>query len=140
MLIVVMVVSSSALILSIAKYGTSIQVYDQQQKDINIMFQTFTMCLILLTIVPTFLSIVMLRKKGTSRELRKKVSNRYLIYFFIYMIGVSGVVLDQFNVNYKKWLTDTLRFPDKLADAVTLIFDIIGLPLALIRFKEPFVQ
>jgi len=58
------------------------------------LYLAFVIFLTLLTVIPTTLSIVRLRKKGTSKDVRKMVSNRYLFYFFIYLVTIIGVIID----------------------------------------------
>mmetsp|Transcript_29301 Transcript_29301/g.44131 ORF Transcript_29301/g.44131 Transcript_29301/m.44131 type:complete len:106 (+) Transcript_29301:804-1121(+) len=95
-LLFIMMGSTTGLLISILKYGTSINLYDtDRQKDVLTIFIAFTIWLTLATIIPTALSIYRLRLPGTSKELRKKVSNRYIIYFFIYLLTIIGIIIDQ---------------------------------------------
>ena len=59
------------------------------------LYLKFTVALTLFTVVPTALSIYRLNRQGTSKDLRKKVSKRYLVYFFIYIVMITGVIIDQ---------------------------------------------
>ena len=52
----------------------------------------YTVTLILLTVIPTFLVIRRLLRKGTSRQLKRKVVQRHLMFFLIYCIALIQMI------------------------------------------------
>ena len=99
----------------------------------------FLAILTLATILPFVLSIAYLFRRGTSTKLRKKVANRYIFYFFLYLIMVLCTVLDFTNGDYIEDLQRKYNLSKFVAATPAYIFSFIGMPIVLIRFLEPFV-
>jgi hypothetical protein len=77
------------------KGGTGLNLYDNlNQGDLIRAFKVFTSLLFLSSVIPTAAVIWRLGKKGTSRDLKKKVCYRHLIYFFLYLVIFMMIFLD----------------------------------------------
>jgi len=75
-------------------HGTTIRVYSSLQDKLTKKFLVFTLFLAAFTIVPATMALIRLRRKGTSKDLRKKVVKRYAIYFGFYLLMVVGTLMD----------------------------------------------
>jgi hypothetical protein len=68
----------------------------------------YTITLILLTVIPTFLVIRRLLRKGTSRQLKRKVVQRHLIFFLIYCIALIEMINIQTEF-IENWLKNVIE-------------------------------
>ena len=104
----------------------------------------YTVTLILFTVIPTFLVIRRLLRKGTSRQLKRKVVQRHLFFFLIYCIALIQMVdiQTEFIENWLyKVVEENPEFESKamiLSRSKEFVFDSVGIALALCRITEPF--
>jgi hypothetical protein len=96
------------------------------------------------TIISTCLVIHRLCKRGTSRELRKKVIRRHITFFLVYLICIVQNFEDQ-----KSFLSDFLKTKIfnsnsdpryiRTFQIIEYVFAFTGVVIAFIRLSEPFV-
>ena len=124
--------------ISINSYGTSLNLYDQtRQKSFIAGLKVFTLVMTVCTCLPTVLVMIRLNKEGTSTDLREKVRKRHYLYFALYLGIILQVAYNQFSLALEslfpadqQWIAFTLE---------VIVFELIGVPLALIRLFEPYV-
>lgn len=95
--------------------------------------------LILASIYSSVLLYIRLNKKGTSRELKRKVLKRNYVYFSIFMLSALCAVVTQSGSNFN---ADAILYPqidDHIEKKWVIASYSLGVPLAMTRLSEPFV-
>ena len=94
--------------------------------------------LTVLSIISTFLFLFLvadrLQKDGTSKQLKEKVINRYILYFMLYFIVFINIIF--IDNNYSPSQNYSLNF----LTIMRLSFAIVGVPIAMLRLSEPYVK
>ena len=111
--------------------------YDSSSnKDLVDIFSGYTVFIAVFTIFPAVLVAKRLFVKGTSDDLRKKVLKRHIIYIVLYMGVLWSIFFDLFewSNSYTAYLGSTGYYIVSF-----LFFELIGVPIAIIRISEPFV-
>ena len=153
-LLVVFIFSAINILYSIGNKGTNLNLYDKSRQTIAIsIFGLYTLVLFLFTVVPTLLVIFKLCRKGTSKKLRAKVIRRHLIFFSIYILSILAVFEDQ-NDTITNLINLYLPVCDEedrtcknnnsahtksLIDPLIMMWNCLGILLAMIRLSEPYV-
>ena len=80
---------------ALTQQGTSLELYDASNNQGFIqLLKTYTIILTLSTLIPVGMVAYRLSKQGTSRDLKKKVLYRHIIYFILYVAMLVHIYYD----------------------------------------------
>ena len=111
--------------------------YDSSSnKGLTDFFSFYSLFVSIFTIFPAVLVMKRLFLKGTSNDLRQKLLYRHVIYIVLYMFIIWTILFDLFE-----WSNITTAYLGSYGYYVFsfFMFELIGVPIALVRILEPFV-
>ena len=140
MVFIVMIVTMN----NISMYGITINMYQHVDSPFYFMFLFFSCILTCASIVPFVLVQIRMKRTGTSAALRRKMYKNNTVFFILYMLLMLQISLDFFipevnSILYYPRNEQLGTFKNIVLTIEICIFNLIGIPLALIRLLEPYV-
>lgn len=122
--------------------GTTLDLYDFKNDDEFFVFgyKSFFVFLLLLVFLPMIRIIVILCRKGTSKDLRYKVLKYQIVYFWLYIITLISASHDLWDYD----VYDLANMKDDgsldwVTDILDTIFNSVGIFMAFNRLFEPYI-
>lgn len=135
--LLVLTYSSTFTIIYLTKNDISLTLYDFDKEFVMWAFRVLLSSLFLLVIIPMIGTLLILCRRGTSKELRRKVLKYHIAFFLLYSISMIASAYDQWHSQVALGFSpESYETYNKVAES---IFNSVGVPMALNRLFEPFV-
>lgn len=122
--------------------GTTLDLYDFKNDDnfFVLGYKSFFIVLLVCVCFPMIMIIWILCRRGTSRDLRLKIFKYQVIYFFLFLLTIFAASYDLWDITvYDIASTVDDGSLDWISDTFDVIFNAVGIPMALNRLFEPYV-